>query len=220
MAKERGKSESLRGQVYDSLREALRKGKVGANRITTERDLAEELGVSRTPVREALALLVHEGLILSTSRGFSAPELSPRDIAELYEIRRLLEPAALAMTVEHLSMHTLRMLRQFITDHEVADKAGDIDAFVAANSNFRSAWLGAVPNIQLRRLIELNDDHVHWVRRITLSDAKVRKKVIAGLRNILNALEAGKPAVVSTAMLAHTDASEAALMAALKVDAR
>ena len=103
MAKERGKSESLRGQVYDSLREALRKGKVGANRITTERDLAEELGVSRTPVREALALLVHEGLILSTSRGFSAPELSPRDIAELYEIRRLLEPAALAMTVEHLS---------------------------------------------------------------------------------------------------------------------
>jgi DNA-binding GntR family transcriptional regulator len=215
MTAERRKSDSLRGQVYDSLRQGLKKGKVGARRITTERDLAEELGVSRTPVREALALLVHEGLVLSTSRGFSAPELSPRDIADLFQIRRLLEPAALAMTVEHLSLHVLRMLRQFLTDHEVADKAADVDAFVAANSNFRSTWLSAVPNTQLRRLVELNDDHVHWVRRLTLSDTRVRKKVVTGLRNMLSALEEGKPTVVAAAMLAHVDAAEAALTAVL-----
>ena len=148
------KSDSLRGQVYQELRSALRKGKIGSSRMATERDLAEQLGVSRTPVREALALLVHEGLISSTSRGFTPPEVSREDLADLYEIRRLLEPAALATTLDHLSTHDFRMLRQFLGEQEAADTGGDAVAFVEANSNFRSVWLGAVPNKQLRALIE------------------------------------------------------------------
>src|SRR5882757_8761202 len=72
------KSDSLRQQVYQTLRRALRKGRIGSSRIATERDLADELRVSRTPVREALALLMHEGLVSYSSRGFSPPELSRR----------------------------------------------------------------------------------------------------------------------------------------------
>ena len=208
------KSDSLRAQVYQTLRGGLRRGMIGSNRIATERDLAEQLGVSRTPVREALVLLVHEGLIASTSRGFSPMELSPRDIADLYQIRRMLEPGALASTIEHLSAHDFRMLQQHLKQQEAADPAGDVEAFTTANSNFRAVWLGAVPNSQLRRLIELHDDHVQWLRHVTLHDTKVRKKVIAGLRGILAALDEGKPAAASAAMLAHLEAAERALTAA------
>src|SRR5579864_7156926 len=77
-------SESLRKQVYQTLRTGLRKGRLGSSRTATERDLAEQLGVSRTPVREALVLLVHEGLIAASSRGFSLPELSRQDILDLF----------------------------------------------------------------------------------------------------------------------------------------
>jgi DNA-binding GntR family transcriptional regulator len=87
-------------------------------------------------------------------------------------------------------------------------------------SSFRAVWLGAVPNSQLRRLIELHDDHVQWLRQLTLHDAKVRKKVIVGLRNILAALDEGKPTAVSGAMLAHLDAAEQALTTALEQSRR
>lgn len=205
------KSDSLRAQVYQELRSALRKGLIGSGQIATERELAEQLGVSRTPVREALALLVHEGLISSTTRGFVPPELSPQDLADLYEIRRLLEPVALVSTIDRLSAHDFRMLRQFLSEHEAADAKGDVAAFVEANSNFRALWLAAVPNKQLRALIERHKDHVRWVRQATLIDPKVRRTVIAGLRTILAALHQGKPAPVSTAMLAHLDAAERAV---------
>jgi DNA-binding GntR family transcriptional regulator len=210
------KSDSLRGQVYQKLRSALRKGRIGASRVATERDLAEQLGVSRTPVREALALLVHEGLISSTSRGFRPPEMSREDLTHLYQIRRMLEPAALATTLDRLSSHDFRMLRQFLGEQEAADSRHDAAAFVEANSNFRAVWLSAVPNKQLRELIERHDDHVQWVRHVTLEDAKVRKKAIAGLRKILDALQEGKPAAVSAAMLSHLEAAEQAVAAVLE----
>jgi DNA-binding GntR family transcriptional regulator len=210
------KSDSLRGQVYQELRSALRKGRIGSSRVATERDLAEQLGVSRTPVREALALLVHEGLISSTSRGFTPPEMSREDLADLYQIRRMLEPAALATTLDRLSAHDFRMLRQFLGEQEAADARHDAAAFVEANSNFRAVWLGAVPNKQLRELIERHDDHVRWVRHVTLEDAKVRKKAMAGLRKILDALQGGKPAAVSAAMLSHLETAEQALAAVLE----
>jgi DNA-binding GntR family transcriptional regulator len=90
-------------------------------------------------VREALALLVHEGLIASTSRGFRPPEMSREDLADLYQIRRMLEPAALATTLDRLSAHDFRMLRQFLGEQEAADARDDAAAFVEANSNFRAS---------------------------------------------------------------------------------
>lgn len=209
------KADSLREHVYQRLRSALRKGLIGSSRIATERDLAEELGVSRTPVREALVLLKHEGLVSATTRGFSPPQLSLRDIADLYQIRRMLEPGALASTIDRLSAHDFGMLRQHLSEQEEAHTKEDVDAFVEANSRFRSIWLEAVPNAQLRTLIDRHDDHVRWLRHATLHDAKVRKKVIAGLHKILSALRDSNAAAVTTAMLAHLDAAEQALAATL-----
>ena len=209
------KADSLREHVYRELRSALRKGRIGSNQTATERDLAEQLGVSRTPVREALVLLKHEGLISSTTRGFSPPQLSARDIADLYQIRRMLEPGALASTIDRLSAHDFRTLKQFLSEQEEAHTKEDVDAFVEANSRFRAIWLEAVPNAQLRILIERHDDHVRWLRQATLHDTKVRKKVVAGLHKILAALRDGNAATVTAAMLAHLDAAEQALAATL-----
>jgi DNA-binding GntR family transcriptional regulator len=207
---------SLREQVYQTLRRALRKGRLGSSPTITERDLAQELGVSRTPVREALVLLMHDGLIASTGRGFTPRKLSRRDVVELYQIRRLLEPAALASTVEHLSTHDLRMLRQALKEQETADAARDAEAFATANANFRAVWLAAVPNSQLRALIDQHGDHVQWLRQITLHEPKVRKKVLAGQRNILAALNNANAVAAATAMATHVHAAEAALAAVLE----
>jgi DNA-binding GntR family transcriptional regulator len=83
--------------------------------------------------------------------------MSREALADLYQIRRLLEPAALANTLDHLSAYDSRMLRQHLGEQEAADARGDAAAFVEANSKFRAVWLGAVPNMQLRELIERHE---------------------------------------------------------------
>jgi DNA-binding GntR family transcriptional regulator len=209
------RADSLRRQVYQTLRRGLRKGQLGSAASATERELAAELGVSRTPVREALVLLMHEGLILSTGRGFVPSRPSPQAISELFEVRRMLEPAAVASSIEHLSAHDLGRLAQSLKQQEAADRAGDVDSFITANSSFRATWLAAVPNSYLRTLIEGHDDHVQWLRHVTLHEPRIRKKVLVGLRRILAALRGGKPGAAATAMSTHLHAAEQALAAAV-----
>jgi DNA-binding GntR family transcriptional regulator len=159
---------------------------------------------------------MHDGLITSTGPGFTPRRLTRQDVVELYKVRRFLEPAALASTVEHLTAHDLHMLRQALKEQEIADAAQDAEAFATANANFRAVWLAAVPNSQLRALIDKHADHVQWLRQITLHEPKVRKKVLVGLRNILAALNSVKAAAAATAMATHLDAAEAALTAVLE----
>ena len=69
-------------------------------------EIANEFGVSRMPVREALMQLVHDGMIESTSRGFVLRRYSDREIEEIFEIRRLLEPAAAAIAAKKMTEHS------------------------------------------------------------------------------------------------------------------
>lgn len=216
--KSSSQAETLRTHVYETLRVTLREGLIGGQVTVTERDLAEQLGVSRTPVREALVLLTHEGFIRATGRGFSMPRLSPGDISDLYEVRRMLEPRALASALDHLSPHDLRSLRETLVAQESADSAADADAFAEGNSKFRDIWLSAVPNRRLRQMIENHDDHVRWLRKATLDDGKVRRKVICGLRKISSALQARDQSAVAVAMAAHLDAAELVLKSSLQPD--
>src|SRR5262245_23642466 len=87
------KAMSLREQIYENLCERIHTGKLTFEDRLVDVDIANEFGVSRMPVREALMQLVHDGMIESTSRGFVLRRYSDAEIEEIFEIRRLLEPA-------------------------------------------------------------------------------------------------------------------------------
>ena len=89
------RSASLAEQVYETLRERLRSGAMSWDEPLREVALATQLGVSRTPVREALARLASEGLIRVGGRSFAVPALSEEDIEEIYDMRVLLETEAI-----------------------------------------------------------------------------------------------------------------------------
>ena len=86
---------ALADQVYEALRTQLRDGAIAAGQPLQEVQLAELLGVSRTPVREAMMRLASEGLLSSEGRSFVVPELTLADVDYIYEMRFLIEPAAL-----------------------------------------------------------------------------------------------------------------------------
>src|SRR6185295_11391540 len=90
--------QQLTDRVHAALREAITSGRLAPDARIKQEQIAAELGVSRTPVREALHLLEREGLVrLVPRRGAIVQGFTAADVRELYELRELLEPAAAAL---------------------------------------------------------------------------------------------------------------------------
>jgi DNA-binding GntR family transcriptional regulator len=179
---------SHRTRIHETLRLRLLRGEVGPEVRLVDHAIAEEMGVSRMPVREALMQLVSEGYLESTSRGFALPNLSPERIAEVFVLRRLLEPHAVACVARDRTEADLAAMRDALA---VAEGAGpDVAAFHRGSEAFRNAWLGAVRNQELRHAIQRYSGQVQSVRFATLPDPDARRTIIAGLQALLDAFAA------------------------------
>lgn len=211
------RSTGLADQVYHQLRDYIGSHQVRPGERLQEVNLAAQLGVSRTPVREALARLESEGLISAEGRGFVVPELTDGDIKEIYEIRFLLEPAALGSVVaECHSISDLSSLSVAIADAVTAEQSNDIHAFIEANNRFHNAWRVLVPNRRMSKLLDQYVGHVRFLRVLTLVDAEARKAALAGMQNIYAALQQRDANVAAQAMLKHLEAAKHFLIKTLK----
>jgi DNA-binding GntR family transcriptional regulator len=199
---------ALRDRVYNLLRKALREGEIRPNQHLGEHSLAKELHVSRTPVREALALLMRDGLLVSTSKGLMLPELSIDDIRQIYEIRKLIEPAGMKETAMHATKQQVAALRNAVKSQAAAQKIGDVRGFLAANAGFRDTALASIPSHRLRRVIELHEDHVQFMRNATMVDPAVRDTVLQGLIGILSAVAARDAERAGALTLKHLSIGE------------
>ena len=207
---------ALSGRVYETLRIHIRNGKIAPEQPLQEVQLAAQLGVSRTPVREALARLANEGLVVSDGRSFAVPSLTLTDIDDIYEIRSLIEPEALRQVARQTSDPAVRApIMEALEASMAAHKAGDNTAFMEANERFRTTWLALVSNSRLARVAELYADHVHHLRFLTLDKAKVRTVVLKGLKRIAAALAAGDGDAAAAAMRDHLAQARNAFIAAV-----
>lgn len=211
---------ALGEQVYHTLRSHLRSGTLQVGQPLQEVQLAERLGVSRTPVREALARLANDGLLVSEGRSFIVPTLTLADVDDIYEIRFLIEPAALrSITALCIDAQRRAPIDAALQDAIAAHEADDPDAFRAANVRFRAAWMALVPNARLVRVVEQYADHMQHIRTVTLDDKAVRGIVLKGLKRITAALAAGDGAAVATAVHEHLMEAKRAFIAAVGLTA-
>ena len=205
--------EPLGDRVYATLRNYVRAGRIPTGQPLQEAALAAQLGVSRTPVREALARLASEGLVVAEGRSFTLPILVVRDIEDIYALRFLLEPEALRLAAaSNPERKQLAPLRKGLADMVAAHEAGDGAAFMDANYRYRDAWTALVPNKRLVRAIELYSDHVRYLRAFTLDDGEVRALVLKGLKRLALALAAGDSEAAAQAMRAHRDNAKRILL--------
>ena len=210
---------ALGDQVYQTLRGHLRDGTIVSGQPLQEVQLAEKLGVSRTPGREALTRLASEGLLASDGRSFVVPSLSLEDVDDIYEVRFLLEPAAMRRVAELTPAAAVRApIDEALAAASAAYKTNDADAFREANIRFRNAWIALVPNRRLVRAIEQYADHMMRIRALTLGDQKVRTIVIKGLKRIAEALAAGNGDDAATAMRDHLGEAKRCFIAATGLD--
>jgi DNA-binding GntR family transcriptional regulator len=195
---------ALGEQVYHTLRDHLRSGAMLAGQRLQEVQMAERLGVSRTPVREAMARLASEGLLAAEGRSFTVPALTLADVDDIYEVRFLIEPAAMRQVAARSAERTLRApIDAALAEAVAAHRDGDSEAFRLANVRYRAAWLALVPNARLVRVIELYADHMQHIRALTLDDVGVRRIVLRGLKRIAAALTAGDGDAAAAAVHEH-----------------
>jgi DNA-binding GntR family transcriptional regulator len=210
---------ALGDQVYRTLRANLRNGKILPGYPLQEVQLAARLGVSRTPVREALTRLASEGLVSSDGRSFSVPALTLQNVDDIYEVRFLVEPEAVRHVAEQANdPAALAPVMQALEASVAAHEAGNNEAFIDANALFRSTWLTLVPNRRLVHAVELYADHVQHLRALTLGNAKVRNVVLRGLKRIAAALSARDSDEAAVAMRGHLTEAKRAFIAAVGLD--
>ena len=195
---------ALGEQVYETLRKHVLDGAIAAGQALQEVPLATRLGVSRTPVREALARLASEGLLVSGGRSFIVPALTLADVDDIYEVRLLIEPAAIRRVAARTVDTTVREpIEKALAAAISAHRSSDAMSFREANTRFHGAWLALVPNARLVKVIGQYADHVRRARALTLSDAETRRIVLAGLDRITVALRVGAGEAAATALHEH-----------------
>lgn len=210
---------TLGDKVYQALRTHLRSGTVYPGESFHEAVLAEQMGVSRTPVREALSRLVNEGLLIQSRRSFVTPELTRKDIDDIYQIRFLVEPEAIRSVAERTVDPVQRApIEAAMAATIAADRAGDVKAFREANAMFRAAWLALVTNERLVKVIDLHADHMQHVRALTLGAPEIRAIVLRNLERVMAALRAGDSEAAAAAMLEHLAGAKRAYVAAVGLD--
>lgn len=155
--------------AYEGLRAAIRSGRLPAGARLREIELATTLGVSRTPVREAIRRLEAEGLVDHAPRkGAVVRALDRSEVLEIYEMRALLEGAAARMAAERASPAQLEEMRELNDLMAGADDEGAQAA--AANRRFHAALFDAAQNSYLVRAIEAVSTTLILLGPTTLAD--------------------------------------------------
>jgi len=161
--------------AYFQLKRMIMDNKIAANAQVLEQELAERLGMSRTPVREALSKLENDGLVeIIPRRGVRILPISSQDMADIYMILTGLESTAAEYVAEKgLSEQQLNLLRKAVDDMDIALKTEDLYGWAAADERFHKLLVELTNNQRLIAMVETLWDQVHRARMITL---KLRPK--------------------------------------------
>lgn len=193
--------EGLNSSVYAELRKRIVTGHISPNHELSTRGLAGELGVSQTPVRDALSRLSAEGAVsIRSKRRVRVPEMTSERFDDLLRCRLLLEPEAAALALPLLKPADVQRLREIDATLDQAIASGDAAVYMQANYDFHFTLYRAQPQKTLTQLIEtlwlqfgpymrvvfgrvsstkLNDSHQQAIRAIEAGDAEKLRAAIA-----------------------------------------
>jgi DNA-binding GntR family transcriptional regulator len=154
----------LRDQVCEQLRDQIINGRLGPGRRLVERDLAEEFGVSRVPVREAVQTLIAEGFVEAVSpRRIVVRNLSRRDVEELFDVRESLEVLSTRQATQRADGAALDRFEELLEAARLATAVGEPAALSRANSAFHHHVIEMSGNRLLASMLEPLEGRLRWV---------------------------------------------------------
>ena len=180
----------LREVVFNNLRDAILKGELKPGERLLENQLAEKLGVSRTPVREALRMLEQENLVaLMPRKGAQVLDLSAEDIKNVLEIRSALEAVGIRHACGNMNKEILEELKKYNLFFEKAFEDKDYDEVAKNDEKFHDLIFASANNDKLVQIINNMRAQVYRYRMAYLKVFETRTAIINHHRGIISAIE-------------------------------
>ena len=199
----------LRDVVFENLRGAILEGKLKSGQRLMEVQLAEQLGVSRTPIREAIRKLELEGLVLMLPRkGAYVADMSFKDLIDVLEIRATLEGLAASLASERRRDEDIKGLEKLAKEFEDSVKNGDIESVLKKDIEFHEYIFSLANNNKLYQLINSIWEQVHRFRVMYVSDYEASLSLVDEHNKILQAIKDGNCELAKKYATDHIEIAE------------
>lgn len=208
---------SIADQIFERLEQDILIGKYPRGEVLTELRLSEELGVSRTPIREALRRLEQEHIIEETSRGAVVVGISEQDIFDMYEIRKYVEAmaaerAARDITDEGLAqMKEVLDLQHFYVDKAASDGSDNSDSIKNYDSEFHNLLYKYSGKAFYDTLAPIHKKMIRY-RKAAVKNSSRAKESVAEHEAIYNALKAHNGQLAMELTRLHTQKARDSLL--------
>jgi DNA-binding GntR family transcriptional regulator len=204
--------------AYGRLKNDILNNRLPPGSMIPEPAIAHRLGMSRTPVREALITLQNEGLVeLIPRRGVRVLPISPNDMREIYELLTLLEPEAAAdLAGRREKAGTIASLENCTAEMEQALRDNDLDRWASADDDFHRELLRAKGNQRLLEFVNNLFDQAHRARMVTLRLRALPWQSTEEHRAILTAISNGNADEARAIFRRHRERAAVELLGVLE----
>ena len=207
----------LRGMVFDVLMSAIMQGQLSPGERLLEVQLADEMGVSRTPVREAIRRLELEGFVVMVPRkGAYVAGLSINDVEEVYEIRTVLETLAVRLAAQRMQPADYAQLDDLSEKMRATWQEGNVDNWVSLDASFHELLYKFSRNERLVAMMNNIMEQLSRYRIISLANVEVRHNSLSEHQELIEALKRRDSEAAATAVAMHIENTKQSLINMLK----
>lgn len=207
----------LRDVVFNTLRQAILKGELEPGERLMEIQLAERLGVSRTPIREAIRKLELEGLVVMVPRkGAEVASISEKNLKDVLEVRRALEELAVQIACERMTEEKLGELKEVLKEFKRAVKSKDLTAITEVDVKFHDVIYLATDNQRLIQILYNLREQMYRYRMEYIKDSSQHLSLIKEHEEIIQSIENKDKERAARAAINHIDNQEHFVKSSIK----
>lgn len=207
----------LREIVFESLREAIIGGVLKPGERMMEIQLADEMGVSRTPVREAIRKLELEGFVVMIPRkGAYVAGISLKDIADVFEIRAALEGLAAGLAAERITEDELEEMERILVRKAEILENNDLESIVELDTDFHAILFKASRNDRLVQILSNLREQIQRFRATSLAVPGRLKEALEEHRKIVEAVSERNVTLAQSLAAEHIENAENVMLETLR----
>ncbi|MFT5872349.1 MAG: DNA-binding GntR family transcriptional regulator [Clostridium sp.] len=152
---------SYKQKVYERLKEDIITGKIKQGEVLNERKLSDDLGISRTPIREALQVLEAEGwVVVEPWKGVHVKKFTIKDVEDVLNVRRALEVLTVESTIHNLNDYDIKKLQSMLEEQDKLREKYDADLFICIDRKFHGLISELANNSVLTTMLNIISDKV------------------------------------------------------------
>jgi DNA-binding GntR family transcriptional regulator len=203
--------------VYEGLRKTIISGVIPVGERIIEKEYAERLNISRTPVREALKRLEMEELVEYLPRtGVIVKRISTEDVIEIYKIRHNLEMLATVTAMDNITEQEIKEIKELLDLTEQKNREGEVEEVIKLFGEFNSKIYAASKMKRLASMISRLNEYLQRFRNISISENERREKALMEHREILRAIIEKDKSNIDNIIKRHLEDSLEIVLAEIK----